>query len=157
MESTSEQAAVRASTLLNMPGNAASIAISRTTPLAIQNTGLRFRSCQASAERLAMADPGIEYRVQQVDDEIGGQVDHDQQAHDSHHQRTILEPDSLEQATADAGDVEYPLGDHGAPHQRAKIGANEGHDRDQRVTKHVHAHGASVGESLRGGSAHVVC
>src|SRR5690348_8519893 len=107
---------VRGSVLLNSEGNAASNTMTTTMTSAIQNTGLRRRSRQASAERLAMADPWIEQCVQQVHHEIGNEVDQDQQAHHGDHARSVFQLYALEQQVTDAGNVEDALGDDGAAH-----------------------------------------
>src|SRR6185369_10495320 len=95
----------RGSMRLNRNGNAASSTISSTMPSAIQNTGLRRRSRQASADRSAMANPWVQQRVQQIHHQRGDEVDQDQQAHDGDHARAVLELDALEQQMPDAGYV----------------------------------------------------
>ena len=50
----------------------------------------------------------------------------------------VLLADAAEEEAADAVDVEDALGDDGAAHQRADVGADEGDDRDEGVAQGVH-------------------
>src|SRR5690606_10696315 len=136
-ELASSQPATRGSMSLNSHGKHASSTISSTMLPAIQKIGLRLSSCQASLPRLRaaggmsgsiMADPGIERGVEQVHDQVGGQINQDQKADDGDHQWAVLEPDSLEQSSTDAGDIEDAFGDHGAAHECTQIRTDEGDD-----------------------------
>src|SRR5213593_3207210 len=60
------------STPVNSPGNAAMARISTTIATDSQKTGRRRSTCHAS---LRIADPRVEDRVEQVDDEVGDEDD----------------------------------------------------------------------------------
>ena len=72
------------------------------------------------------------------------------------HDDAVFLVDTSIQEVADAVDVEDPLGDDGAAHQRAEIDADVGDHRDQRVAQGVNADGPRVAEALGFGRADVV-
>ena len=61
-----------------------------------------------------------------------------------------------EEGTTDALNVEDALGDDGAGHQRADVGAEVGHHRDERVAQQVDTDHTALGQALGDGGAHVV-
>src|SRR3569833_4306705 len=68
-----------------------------------------------------IADPGVEDAVQEVDHEVGEQVDEHEQRRDAHHRGAVLDLAGGEDLAADAGQVEDPL-DHDRPgHQVAQV------------------------------------
>src|SRR5918992_2471876 len=99
----SDRTASRGSVLVNNPGAIAIVTKRRISAAEIQNSGLRFRSYQASAPRVrtgapassgwvpstwssapassVMGDPRVQHSVEQVDDEVGEQVHEDQRGH----------------------------------------------------------------------------
>src|ERR1700742_4834900 len=79
----------------------------------------------------AIANPWVQRRVQQVHRQIGDEVDDHEHRHDRHHSRGFLTGDGLVEHAADTVDVEDTLGYDRAAHQRAEIGPQESHHRDQ--------------------------
>src|SRR5262245_36195787 len=98
---------------------------------AIQKIGLRRRSNQASPERLRagpvrpsstgspamttcgslMTDPRIQDGVEDVHQQARDEVDHDEDADNRDHERSVFQLDPHEKLSADARNVEDPLGD----------------------------------------------
>src|SRR3989440_2911851 len=141
------------STPVNSPGNAAIARMTATIATDSQKTGRRRSIRQAS---LRIADPRVQHRVEQVDDEVGEEEDQYQDADERHHGRAVVRPYRLGQREADTRHVEDVLDDHRAGHQAAQFHAEERDDRDQRVAQHVYADHASRGQALGPGGPRVV-
>src|SRR5665647_2866674 len=88
-------------------------------------------SCGARAlEGSGITDPRVENGVKKVYEQIGEQVDDDQDRHERHDGRRFTAGDRLEEGAADTVNVEDSLGHDRAAHQRAEVGAEVGHHWD---------------------------
>src|SRR6185312_17540311 len=72
------------------------------------------------------ADPWVEPRVEQINDEVGDNKYKHKHADDCHHGGALALEDGLVQQVADAGDIEDAFGDDRAAHQGSQVGTQEG-------------------------------
>src|SRR5680860_57788 len=107
-------------------------------------------------EGSVISDPRVENGVEQVHEQIGEQVDDDEDGHERHDRGRFTAVDRLVERAADTVNVEDPLGHDRAAHQGAEVGTEVGHHRDQRVAQQVHRDDPPPGKALCDGRAHVV-
>src|SRR6185437_732513 len=108
------------------PASAAAASTSRVQPAAIQNsvpsrrvrlTGLTTMASSISSSSVAMADPGIENGVEQIDHEIHQHVAASHEQHHALQDDEVAGVDRAQQQPADAGQREHGFDDHGAADQ----------------------------------------
>src|SRR6478735_5103522 len=102
-----------------------------------------------------IADPRVEYGVQEVDDQVRRQEDEDQDGDEPDDGLGVLAEDPLVELVADSVDVEDALGDDRPSHQGSHVRADEGHDGDERVAQQVPHDHPPPGQTLGDGGADV--
>src|SRR5680860_229723 len=112
--------------------------------------------CEGSGSGSDISDPRVENGVQQVHEQIGEQVDDDQDGHERHDRGCFTAVDRLVERAADTVNVEDPLGHDRAAHQGAEVGTEVRHHRDQRVAQQVHRDDPPPWKALSDGRSHVV-
>src|SRR4029453_7866893 len=90
-----------------------------------------------SSSASAVADAGVEHRVKQIDYEIGEDVEHGDQHHQTLDQGEIIVRHALHEQHADAVEVEHLLGDDEAPDEEGEFEPDHGDGRKQRVAQGV--------------------
>src|SRR5687768_3143718 len=78
-----------------------------------------------------IADPRIEYGIEQVDDQAHDHVDQHHDRDDGDDGRVLALVDGAEREVANPGHVEDALSDDGPGHQGAEVDAEVGRDRDE--------------------------
>src|SRR5690348_1675373 len=101
-------------------------------------------------------NPRVQDRVEQVDEQVRDQEDQHQDGDEADDRRRVVAQDALVEVVADAVDVEDPLGDDGAAHERADVRADEGDHGDQRVAQQVFGDHPVPGQALGDGRTDVV-
>src|SRR5665648_68559 len=90
-----------------------------------------------------ISDPRVENGVEKVHEQIGEQVDDDQDDYEGHDGGRFTTGDRLVERAADTVHVEDPFGHDRAAHQGAEVGAQVRHHGDQRAAQQVHGDDSS--------------
>src|SRR5262245_9188719 len=101
----------------------------------------------------AVADPGIEIAVDQVDGQVDGHEHHRDEQARALGERVIALVDRPEHEPPEPRQGEDLLDDNSAPEQDAHLEAHHRHDRDQGVLERVLEDDGSAPEALGGGRA----
>src|SRR5882757_11107002 len=120
---------------------------STTQPIAAQNSGPsrrpRFAGCawipsSSVSSSVAMADPGVENGVEQIDDEVHDDEACGDQQHYALQDDEIARADRADQKPADSREGEHCFNDNSAADQAADIDAGDRHQRQRRRLQRMH-------------------
>ena len=103
-----------------------------------------------------VADPRVDHRVEQVDQEVGEHEDRRDHQDRALHHRVVAIEDALDQHAAQALDREHVLDHDRAGHQQRERDAHHGHHRDQGVGEGVDEDQARLQQPLGAGDLHVL-
>src|SRR5438132_10215040 len=101
-------------------------------------------------------DSRIQVAVEDVDEEVAGEVERAEHEHARLHDRIVARGDRLEDQPSEAGPREDGLGDDGAPEELHEEHHGEGDDRQQRVPETVPPEHHLLVQALQPGELYVV-
>src|SRR3954471_8654421 len=105
---------------------------------------------------LAIADPGVEEGVDDVDDQVSEDEDHGDEEDDALHDGIVTIEDGPHQDAADAADGEDGFGDDGAAEQQSQLNADDRDHRNERVAQSVAEDDGPLWQPLGARCPHVV-
>src|SRR2546422_362263 len=120
-------------TAMRMVGNDSPTSVSRMRTASVTPPG------NQGSPRLSagMADPRVQIAIQQVHEEIPGEVEGTQHQDPGLHDRIVARGDAFEEQSSQARPGEYGLGNHRASQELHEEHDGEGDDRQQRVLQAV--------------------
>src|SRR5215831_13229429 len=110
----------------------------------------------SSRLRPGMTDPRIEIAVEEVHEEVAGEIETAQHEHAGLHDRVVARGDRLEDEPAEARPGKYGLGDDGAAQELHEEHHREGDDRQERVLQTVFPEHHLLVQALEAGELDVV-
>src|SRR5882672_10949296 len=149
-ENAARRSSMSISVGLGSGRKSAKIATANTStiqPIAAQNSGPSLRprfsgrawsSSSSVSSSVAMANPGVEDGIEQIDDEVHDDETGGDQKHHALQDDEVAGADRADQKPADSGQREHRLDNDGAPDQPADINAGDGHQRQRRRLQRMH-------------------
>src|SRR3954447_18167043 len=110
--------------------------------------GAAARSSLMASSSVAMTDPGIEYRIKQIDDEIHQHEAARDKQYNALQYDQIPSVDCTHEEPADARQSKYGLHDHRSANQPSDVDAGNGDERQRRRFQRMHKENARCSQPL---------